>query len=435
MSREEIVRKIEDFRELGILPHISRKEPLLMKELMVSTVIGARRSGKSFRVMQAARELIAGKVIASIRHICHLDFDNPVLATMTAVDLMAIPSIFLSVTPDANLKTPLLFIFDELHVINGWELFVVELSRNPHWKVIVTGSSSRLLHKEIATELRGKALPSVQYPLSFSEFLDFKGIPRKFSTVGTAAIRRAFDEFLQWGSYPAIPQTAEHLRAPLLREYFDTMVLRDIIQRYNISKPRQCIELFHYLLSTIGKPFTTVSAHNFLKTTGAAIGREAVTEWIHHAQDSWLYFAIPFFSDSLKTQELHYKKLYAIDWALAHCNSRIWDGSLSRSLENAVYIHLARSFPRVNYYSTRSKHQEVDFIVTNQQGTPVKMVQVCLDISDPDTLKREMAPLVESAAYFKTRDNLILTLDQENRIEHNGITIRVVPAWKWFLEE
>ena len=112
------------------------------------------------------------------------------------------------------------------------------------------------------------------------------------------------------------------MREALLREYFDTMILKDVIERYNVSKPRQCIQLYHYMLSNMGKAITAVSAHGFLKTASEMVSREAVSEWIHLAQDSWLVFNIPIFSDSLKAQERNYKKLYTIDWVLAHVNSR-----------------------------------------------------------------------------------------------------------------
>jgi uncharacterized protein len=433
MSRNEIIRAIEDFREFGIPSYVRRQGNLMQTELMVSTVIGARRAGKSFRVLQAADEMLQKKAIPSLRHICHLDFDNPVLAKMKVKELLAIPEILLSITPEATVKTPLLFIFDELHVVDGWELFVIKLSRNPYWKVVVTGSSSKLLRRDISTELRGKALPTEIYPLNFAEFLAFKNIPVHFSTTGSAAIRRAFDDYLKWGGYPVIPRTEEYLREALLREYFDTMILKDVIERYNVSKPHQCIQLYHYMLSNMGKAVTAVSAHGFLKTASEMVSREAVSEWIHFAQDSWLFFNIPIFSDSLKAQERNYKKLYTIDWALAHVNSRSWDGSLSRSLENIVYLHLRRLYPRVNYYLTKEKRQEVDFLVSDARGVARKMVQVCLDVSDQATLARELSPLVDSAKFFKSETNEIITMDQEMELTVDEVRVKVVPAWKWLL--
>jgi len=254
MIEREIERKIEDFRELGIPDYIPRESRLQLVGNMVSTIIGARRAGKSFRAMQAADELIAQKVLRSINQICLLDFDNPILSNMNATDLKLIQDTFLKLNPDFELTTPLLFILDEIHKISNWEEYVIDLSRNPNWKVIVTGSSSKLLRDDIATELRGKAISSTIYPLTFSEFLEFKGFGYKpGSTKGQAETRRLFDEFLKWGAYPALTGVEEYTKEALLREYFDTMILKDIIQRHNVSKPQQCIYLYNYLLPISAK--------------------------------------------------------------------------------------------------------------------------------------------------------------------------------------
>ncbi|MEA3361283.1 MAG: AAA family ATPase [Thermodesulfobacteriota bacterium] len=184
---------------------------------MVSTVIGARRAGKSFRVLQTADEMIKQKIIRSIDQVCFLDFDNPVLSGMKAADLPLIQQTFLKLNPEIELGTPLLFILDEIHKISGWEEFVIDLSRNPNWKVIVTGSSSRLMKYDLATELRGKAISSTIYPLTFAEFLRFKDFRyRSGSTKGQAEIKRLFDEYLKWGAYPAIANLEEFTKEALL---------------------------------------------------------------------------------------------------------------------------------------------------------------------------------------------------------------------------
>jgi predicted AAA+ superfamily ATPase len=341
MVEQEIERKIEDFRELGIPKYIPREGRLQLVDNMVSTVIGSRRAGKSFRTLQATEELVAQQVIRSIDQVCLLDFDNPVLSSMKSTDLNLIQNTFLKINPGFELNTPLLFVLDEIHKIAGWEEYVIDLSRNPNWKVIVTGSSSKLLKHDIATELRGKAISSTVYPLSFIEFLKFKEFRYKTSsTKGQAEARRLFDEYLKWGAYPAIPYAAEYTKEALLREYFDTMILKDIVQRYNVGKPRQCIHLYHYLLSNISKAHTLQSAFRYLKQCGFSTSRDAVREYIHWAEDSWLLFMVSLFSSSLKEQARNYKKIYAIDWALATKSSLIWDGSYSRPLENLVFIHL-----------------------------------------------------------------------------------------------
>lgn len=436
MIEQELRRKIVDFRVLGMPQYIPREGPLHLVDHMVSTVVGARRSGKSFRVMQAADELRAQNRISSLEQVCSVDFDNPILASMSAADLGLIQRTFLEVSPSFGLTTPLVFILDEIHRVSGWEEYVIDLSRNPHWKILVTGSSSKLLRDDIATALRGKAISTVVYPLSFSEYLRFKGIQSQpASTKGQADIRACFDEYLTWGGYPALPTAPEHSRETLLREYFDTMILRDILQRFNVSRPQQCIQLYHYLLSIIARPYTLTSAYRFLLQAGFSTSRDALREYVAWAEDAWLLFTVPIHSSSTKEQERNYRKIYCIDWALAIRNSLAWDGSYSRALENMVYLHLRRTYPRVRYYLTRSKRQEVDFLVCDSRGKAVMAIQVCMDVSLPDTLGRELEPLVATARYFGTRENLIISLDRPRRIEQDGAVVHVVPAWQWLLDE
>lgn len=435
MIENEIARKIEDFRELGFPQYFPRETELLMVDNMVSTVIGSRRAGKSFRVLQAAKEMIQKKTINSIKHVCCLDFDNPILAGLNVTDLPIIQDTFIKLNPEIDIKTPLLFVFDEIHKIDGWEQYVISLSGNPHWKVIITGSSSKLLKTDIVTELRGKAISTTIYPLSFKEYLKFKGLNSlSASTQNRAKIRRYFDEYLSWGGFPAITDLSEQLKEAVLREYFDTMILKDIIQRYDISKPRMCIHLYSYLMSNISKPYTLKSVHGYLNQSGLRSSKDTIRDYIHRAEDSWLLFSIPIYSDSLKEQERNYRKLYGIDWGLAMKNSTIWDGYLSRAMENMVFLHLRQNFHRVNYYLTKKNRQEVDFIAVNNKGQPELAVQVCMDISDENTLKREVESLTTTAEYFNIKEKLIITYNQDRTIQSKNVTIRVLPAWKWLLE-
>ena len=434
MIEKEIERKIEDFRELGIPDYIPRESRLHLVANMASTIIGSRRAGKSFRAMQAANELIVQKVLGSIDQVCLLDFDNPILSNMRAIDLKQIQGTFLKLNPDFELATPLLFILDEIHKVPNWEEYIIDLSRNPNWKVIVTGSSSKLLKDDIATELRGKAISSTIYPLSFSEFLKFKRFGyRSGSTKGQAEIRRLFDEFLKWGAFPAVAGVEEHTKEALLREYFDTMILKDIIQRYDVSKPQQCIYLYNYLLSNISKSHTLMSTFRYLKQAGFNTSRDAVREQVRWAEDSWLLSNVSIYSDSLKEQERNYKKIYAIDWGLANKNSLIWDGAYSRAFENMVFIHLYQKWHRVHYYLTRKKRQEVDFIAVDANGRPGLAVQVSMDIAQENTLNRELEPMISTAKYFGIKENLLITYNQERDFHRDGICVKAIPAWKWLL--
>ena len=144
---------------------------------------------------------------------------------------------------------------------------------------------------------------------------------------------------------------------------------------------------------------------------------------------------MPIFSDSPKDHERNYKKVYAIDWAFANKNSLIWDGSCSRTLENMVFIHLYQRWPRVNYYLTRTKRQEVDSIAVDSKGHPTPAVQVCMDINHEETIKRELDAIIATAKYFKIKESLILTYNQEKDFQAEGITVRAKPVWRWLLED
>jgi predicted AAA+ superfamily ATPase len=437
MIEQEIGRKLADFRELGFPDYIPREGRVHRVRNMVSVLIGARRVGKSFQAMQFAEELIQEGFIPDRAHVCHLDFDNPILAQMRAEQLPSIQRIFFQQNPSFHLKTPIVYIFDELHRVQGWEDYAIELSRNPHWQVIVTGSSARLLSTEIATSLRGKAISTTITPLSFREFLSFKKIdPLGQTTRQTAALHLAFEEYLRWGSFPVISQVAEFTRPTLLREYYDTMLLRDIIQRNEIHCVDDCIALYAYLLSCMAKPFTIKSAQSCLTGAGFNTGREAISRYIRYAEDAWLFQTVPLYTDSIKQVSRNYRKVYAVDWAFANYNSPTWDGSFSRALENLVFVELSRRYPRVCYGLAFSTRQEVDFIVDDSHGKPCLAVQVCQDISDPDTFMREITPLIAVTQYYRLPESLILTVGNEERnIQRDGVNVHICPVWKWLIGE
>ncbi|HCE42067.1 MAG TPA: hypothetical protein DET40_00780 [Lentisphaeria bacterium] len=435
MISNEIGRKLEDFWKNGIPEFVPRLDPVDIVPNMISSLIGSRRAGKSFRALQVADEFLRQRQVASIRNICFLDFDNPVLSSMNAKDLLDIQKSYLKLNPSFDMKTPSLFIFDEIYRIDGWENAVIELSRNRNWKVLVTGSSSKLLRDDAAKELRGKSIGTEIYPLSFREFLDFNRVHADVgSTVGQARLDSLLESYLLWGGFPALTETQESSKAKLLREYFDTMILRDVIQRFGVTQPRECIHLYRYLLSCMGKGVSHKSTYGYLRQCGFHIGRDTVLKLLQHSEDSWLFFPIPIYSSSQKEIDRNSKKNYCIDWALANHNSPVWDGSLSRAFENMVFVHLKRRHSRLNYYLTKSHRQEVDFIVTGNSGRPSSTIQVCIDISDKETLKREVDPLVSTAKYFGVKENFIVTRNEEQYFSSEGVKIRAVPAWKWLLE-
>ena len=436
MAEREIERKIADFRSGGIPGYVRRDGEIRIADRMVSVLTGVRRSGKSFRLLQAADEAVASGFIPSLRHVCPVDFDNPALARLAAGDLRTIQSTFLRLTPEAGLQSPLLFLLDEIDKVEGWEEYVIDLSRNPLWRVIVSGSSSRLAAGDMARALRGKAFPTVLRPLSFKEFLRFQGYGEDpASTKGAAEGLRLFDEYLTWGGYPAMSATVERFRPALLREYFDTMILRDIVERCDVSHPRLAVHLYRYLLANNAKPYTLMSAYRYLTGAGFAVGRDAVRELVQHAVDAWLLSTVPLYTRSLREQDRNYRKCYAVDWALANFNCAVWDGGQSRAFENMVYVQLAGRWPRVNYLLTSDDRQEVDFVASDDHGRPVCLVQACIDPGDESTLAREVEPLVAAADFLGLSDPVLVTRSFEKTLTIGRVSVRAVPAWRWMIQD
>ncbi len=434
MHKNEIRKKLDEYREVSRVFH-HRDSLVHVIDNAISTIIGTRRGGKSFRMQQIVDDLVAEKFIKSRKQVCFLDFDNAFLSAMTAQQLSDIQEIFLSMYPDFNINTNLVFAFDEIHKIKGWENYVIDLSRNPNWKIFITGSSSKLLREDIATELRGKSITSEQYPLSFKENLVFKKHTKSYSTKGKADLKRHFDDFLRWGSFPIIPSVKEQSRIAVLRDYFEVMISKDILQRNNVSNPQQCVRLYNYLFANISKPFTYNSALSFLEREGLKGSKKTINQYIDYAEDAFLMFPVPIFTDSVKKEARNYKKLYAIDWALANYNCISWDGYLSRAFENIVYIELRRKYPKVRYYLTEKERKEVDFIISDKNSIPFMSVQASIEINKPETLKREVDALVKTAKYFNIKENFIITLDEEKVIEVDGVKIFVIPAYQWLTEK
>jgi predicted AAA+ superfamily ATPase len=435
MFEQEIQKKLLDFEAAGFPKYIKRDEPVNSAVLMVSSIIGARRSGKSFRAMQAADELVSGLGENAARRICYLDFDNPILGRMTAGDLNQIQTTFLKIRPELGVKDRLVYIFDEIHRVEGWADYLIGLSRNPNWKVIVTGSSSSSLKTDLPAALRGKSFSTTIMPLSFREFLRFNKFDlNPGSTEGEAAVKTLFDQYVRRGAFPATvglePRTVE----ALLREYFDAMLLKDIIQKNNASKPRQLASLLAYLLSNMGRPATIASALNFMRQSGHALNREYLSEYIRWAEDCWMLFNVPLFTDSIKEQERNYRKVYCIDWAFAIFNSCVWDGSYSRALENMIHLELIRRYRRCGFYLTRSRRQEVDFLAAGAGGRPELAAQVCLDLGYEDVMKRETEPLASVSRHFGISNCLLINMDRDQMVDVDGVKIRLVPAWRWLLE-
>jgi len=434
MDKERIKRYLLDFQE-KIFPNLKDRDIQLKESSKIQTVIGARRVGKTYLLFNKITEL-QNKGINK-KQIIYLNFENPILNEVSCKEFGEIIELHWSLFPE-TIKQKLYLFIDEPQSIDKWELAVRELYDDYSCHIFITGSSSKLLSKEIMTSLRGRSISNVLLPLSFREFLNFKEMDldiKKLSTKSKARLMNYLGEYLKFGGYPEIILENDiNEKLKIIKDYFDLTIYKDIIDRYNIKNTRVVKWLINYLISSIAKEISLNKIYLNLKSRGTKISKNTLYEYFSMLEDSFFIFPLKKFEYSLKNENLSIPKVYVNDIAFLNLFSMEEYG---KRMENIVLLEIIRKINkipliRVHYWKSPNR-KEVDFVIS--EGKKVKMIiQVCYSLSDEKTKKREIDSLLMCLNYFKLKEGLIITIDEEGEKNINGKTIKLVPLWKWLLE-
>ncbi len=259
------------------------------------------------------------------------------------------------------------------------------------------------------------------FPLTFKEYLDFKGYKKPTSTEK----RLEFEEYLKYGSFPRIvlEKNAE-IKEEILKIYYETIYLKDIIFPHKLRNNRDVTGLLYFIISNVGKPFSYNRMANVLE-----ISADTVKEYLGYAQDAYLLYSLTKFDFSLKKQLANPKKLYCLDTGLISSISFRFSENYGRLLENLVCIELVRRKQEI-YYHKRA--HECDFVV-KEGGRITHAIQVTKELN-PENRKRELAGLLDAMDSYGLQEGMILTEDSEELIEKDDRIISVRPVWKWLLE-
>lgn len=344
--------------------------------------------------------------------------------------LSNVDTVFYSLFKESPDKQTLLFVFDEIHKILGWEDLILRLKKKKNHLVLITGSTSELEEDKVGRQLRGKTFTKKIYPLSFLEFLRFKGNSIDLNRLGTKesiAIEKLFIEYLSNGSYPAISQIPPSLHRDILQNYFNSIVASDFIFNKNISNPQTCKSYLKFLMQQNSSPYSHKKLFNTLKSLGHNLSPTTLTNWYHWAKESYLIGTASIYSQSLKQEEQNYKKIYSIDWAMANAISSLNEITTTKNLESIIYWELIRRGYEVSYFLSGRNKYEIDFIANKPNQKPDLAIQVCLDLSHPDTLERELRAFENLETSFSGIDKQIITLypfDQPS-------SAQIIPATTW----
>jgi predicted AAA+ superfamily ATPase len=422
---------ILDFQEVDHPTGVPRRVDVVPVPGKATVCIGVRRGGKSTFMFQLMRRLRYAGV--DRRNILYLNFFDDRLHRLRQDGLGAILEAYFSLYPEKKNTEKIYCFFDEIQMVTNWEPFVDRLLRTEQCEVYITGSSAQMLSKEIATQMRGRALSWEMFPFSFREFLDFKGIKcnNSLSTKKRLTIQKAFADYWEAGGFPEVAGLDRALRIKTHQEYWGAMLFRDLVERHDISHPKAVSDLAHWLVDNTASLYSINNLTGYLKSLGHKAPKSAVSDYLEWFEDAYVLFTVRIFDASLARANTNPKKIYCIDHALV---TSVSSGILVNSghlLENLVFSALRRVTPDIFYFRGKGG-REVDFVVQWQDRSRM-LVQVCESMAEPQTRKREVAALAEAMADLELKEGTIVTRGEDAQIQVDAGTIKVVPAWRFLL--
>jgi len=396
----------------GITKYMKAREVLLL--------LGARRTGKSTLVYQIIRDLLDNRIPPEA--ILFINLDEPLFQSKSKDPIYLTEIIEYYLAQKKSVPAFYLFI-DEIQNHDYWVQTIKTLyDTRKNIKIILTGSTSTLLQKEISTRLSGRYFHIIVYPLSFREYLSFK----KLQKPATIEKLQYFNDYLEFGAFPRVVlEEDKDLKQELLKNYFQTIYLKDIIYPNNLRNNKDVFDLLYFLISNIGKNF---SYSNIAKTLGIAV--ETVKEYIGCAENSYLIYTLTKYDASVKKQLANPKKIYCLDTGLVNSISFRFSENKGRLIENLVYISLIKEKKEIYYHK---ENYECDFLI--KEGMKIKhAVQVTLSLKDETTRKREIRGLVEAMDVYNLKEGLIITEKEAEIISLDEKKIVIKPIYEWLDE-
>jgi len=404
--RNVIKEIILEFQERGIPNYIPRaiQVPAFKKINKAISIVGPRRAGKTYLMYQIMEERVE-----DIERVLYVNLEDDRLFDMKGKDMGQILDSYKELYPE---KTPVVFL-DEIQVVPGWEKFVRRLVDSGA-EVYISGSSSKLISRELATTLRGRAITVNVYPLSFREFLRFNGIKLNKNWEHSSQrlkVKRLFDQFMKTSGFPEIVLEND---LSLIDDYFKTIFLRDIVERYRIKNLDLMELLMKYLVKNYARDFSINKFHNFAKSLGYKSSTSVVRSYLRMLQESYFTYLVPVWRKG-KKEFIYSKKSYIVDHGFF--NYLLPEVDPGRLLENIIFEELLKSGRKVNYYKNE---RECDFI------TEDLAIQVTYRL-DEENEQREIEGLSLAERHTKKK-GVIVTYDQERSKP------RIIPAYKFLLK-
>lgn len=394
---------------------------------MASVVIGIRRSGKSTLLVQHLKNEILSEKTPWL----YVNFIDERLSSLEAAQLNDLIRVRAESLESGAL--PLLYIFDEIQAVPGWESFVERLVRQKQNRVLITGSSAKMLSREMATQLRGRTHASELFPFQFCELIKARAIKTGSSTQESVERMKVFKAYLRQGGFPGVVNPLVKAlpliqQRSVLQSYFETLFFRDIVERNRVTSIPLMKAFTHLLDQQFAAPFTVNKSNERLKSLGLPSDKTKISEMLQWVEDCYLAFSVPLFTESHHRKLANPKKIYWIDNGLLLANSSSAEANSGRLLENAVFLAL-RSRGHALAYFKDEKQRETDFVVDQKY-----LIQVCERLDEPSTREREIHALEAAMQRLGLNKALVISLETQETIvlgTKPKRTIEVVRACDW----
>ena len=429
IKKDALLNVVAEWLEETQLPSmVPRNNPGIKPEdlLRILAIVGPRRAGKTYFMYQLVQSLLLdGK--HEKEDILLIDFEDFRLTGLSSEDIDEVFSVFYQLTG----KYPLFLFFDEVQNLPDWSRILRTLHNRRRFKIIISGSNSKLLSREVATELRGRYDDILLLPFSFPEYLRYQGItftPATLHTPRKGKILAAFQTYIRHGGFPEVVMAPSEMeRRKLLQSYYKTIFYKDILERYNIKAHYLLDALMTEFLETYSSIFSISKFEKTLKLNNLPGSKRTIANYLQYLQDAFFIIANEKFSFSPRKRIMNPKKIYLTDTGFASLG-RAFGENRGRILENAVAIELFRRNLEMYYFKDKN---ECDFII--KDGMKIKFaLQICWEITQHNR-KREIAGLVEACKALGLSSGAIMTYDQEEQIKESGIRVSILPVWKWLL--
>ncbi len=381
-----------------------------LENSLIKVIVGPRRAGKSVFALQ----ILEGVDFA------YLNFDDERLIGLSDYD--EILKAIMQVYGDTRY-----FLFDEIQNLDKWELLVNRLQRRG-FNLVLTGSNSKLLSRELSSHLTGRYIQFRILPFSFAEFLKAKDFILD-ETINLkeqqGILLNHLGTYLLTGGFPEI--VVKNIdQQGYLKTLFDGILFKDIVKRYNIRQPQKLYDLGLYLLTNHSNEFSFNRLKNFLGFKSV----HTVENYFGYFKEAFLLFDLERFSFKLRESIKSPRKAYGFDTGMIQAVKFRTSPDSGKLLENLVAIELLRRENDLYYYKTRN-NREIDFVV--KEGLKiVQLIQVCYEMSPSyQTKNREIDGLAKAASELKCDNLTVLTWDYNGEETVNKKTVRIVPVWVW----